>query len=117
MIFWGIHTRVPPSFSYCKQSVQLFISRTPLYLRLFKIISETQKFPLTRPPNHPHIFAHPGPFRGAYHDRHETWAGDAVDAAVSGAQAVAGRDQLRERPVGGQTDGIEAYGEIVWIRR
>ena len=41
----------------------------------------------------------------------------AVDATVSGAQAVAGRDQLRERPDGGQTDGTEAYGEIVWTRR
>ena len=40
-----------------------------------------------------------------------------VDAAVSGAQVVAGRDQLREPPNGGQTDGIEAYGKIVWTRR
>ena len=40
-----------------------------------------------------------------------------VDAAVSGAQVVAGRDQLREPPNGGQTDGIVAYGKIVWIRR
>ena len=29
----------------------------------------------------------------------------------------AGRDQLRERPDGGQTDGTLAYGEIVWTRR
>jgi len=42
---------------------------------------------------------------------------DAVDAAASGAQVVAGRDQLRERPYGGQTDGIAAYGKIVWTRR
>jgi len=41
----------------------------------------------------------------------------AVDATVSGAQAVAGRDQLRERSGGAQTDGIEAYGKIVWARR
>ena len=39
---------------------------------------------------------------------------DAVDAAASGAQVVAGRDQLRERPDGGQTTDAEAYGEIVW---
>ncbi len=80
-------------------------------------ISENQKFLLTPPPNHPHILVHPGPFGGAYHDRHETWVGNAVDAAVTGAQMVAGRDQLRERPGGGQTDGIEAYGKIVWTRR
>ena len=36
---------------------------------------------------------------------------------MSGAQAVAGRDQLREPPDGGQTDGIAAYGKIVWTRR
>ena len=33
---------------------------------------------------------------------------------VSGAQVVAGRDQLRERPDGGQTNGIVAYGKSVW---
>jgi hypothetical protein len=29
--------------------------------------------------------------RGAYHDRHGRWAWDAVDAAASGAQVIAGR--------------------------
>ena len=38
----------------------------------------------------------------------------AVDATVSGAQVVAGRDQLRELSSGGQTNGAEAYGKIVW---
>jgi hypothetical protein len=28
-----------------------------------------------------HISAHPGPIRGAFRDRHERWAGDAVDAS------------------------------------
>ncbi len=88
-----------------------FLSKQSLAV---KIISENQKFPLTPPPNHPHIFAHPGPFRGAYHDRHETWVGNAVDATMSGAQVVAGRDQLREPSDGGQTDGILAYGKSVW---
>ena len=37
-----------------------------------KLNSENQKFSLTPPPNHPHIPVHPGPFRGAYHGRHET---------------------------------------------
>ena len=78
------------------------------------INSENQKFPLTPPPNHLHISAHPGPLRGAYHDRHETRVGDAVDATASGAQVVAGRDQLRELSSGGQTNGAEAYDEIVW---
>ena len=43
--------------------------------------------------------------------------GGAVDAAASGAQVVAGRDQLRERPGGVQTNGAVAYGKVVWIRR
>jgi hypothetical protein len=42
---------------------------------------------------------------------------DVMDAAASGAQAVAGRDQLRELPDGAQTTGIAAYGKIVWTRR
>ena len=65
-------------------------------------------------PKSPAYFAHPGPLRGAYHDRHETRVGDAVDATASGAQVVAGRDQLRELSSGGQTNGAEAYGKIVW---
>jgi hypothetical protein len=36
---------------------------------------------------------------------------------MSGAQAVAGRDQIRERSDGAQTTGIAAYGKIVWTRR
>src|SRR3981189_1992841 len=32
--------------------------------------------------------------RGAYHDRHGRWAWDAVDAAASGAQVIAGRGFL-----------------------
>ena len=43
--------------------------------------------------------------------------GGAVDAAASGAQVVAGRDQFRELSSGGQTNGAEAYGKIVWTRR
>jgi hypothetical protein len=39
---------------------------------------------------------------------------DAVDAAASGAQVVAGRDQLRERSNGEPTNGAVAYGESVW---
>jgi hypothetical protein len=35
------------------------------------------------PPSHP--------ARGAYHDRHERWAWDAVDAAASGVKRIAGR--------------------------
>jgi len=40
---------------------------------------------------------------------------DAVDAAASGAQVVAGRDQLRERSSGVPTSDVVAYGEVVWI--
>ena len=39
---------------------------------------------------------------------------DAVDAAASGAQVVAGRDQLRERSYGEPTNDVVAYGEVVW---
>ena len=52
--------------------------------------------------------------RGAYHDRHERWAWDAVDAAASGAQVIAGRIFIRERSDGEQTNGAEAYGKTVW---
>jgi hypothetical protein len=31
-------------------------------------------------PNHLHIPRHPGPHKGAFRDRHERWAGDAMDA-------------------------------------
>jgi hypothetical protein len=40
---------------------------------------------------------------------------DVVDAAASGAQVVAGRDQLRERSSGTLTNDVVAYGEIVWV--
>jgi hypothetical protein len=39
---------------------------------------------------------------------------DAVDAAASGAQVVAGRVQIRERSGGAPTNDAEAYGEVVW---
>ena len=39
---------------------------------------------------------------------------DAVDAAASGASEIAGRDQLRERSDGVQTNGAASYGEVVW---
>ena len=41
----------------------------------------------------------------------------AVDAAASGALVVAGRNQLRERSSGAQTNGVAAYGKNVWARR
>jgi hypothetical protein len=63
----------------------------PCYYALLKKITDFQKLSLTPLPNHQYIIPHPGPLRGAYHDRHETLGGDAVDAAVSGAQVVAGR--------------------------
>ena len=47
---------------------------------------------------------HPVPARGAYRDRHGRWVRDAMDAAVSGAQVVAGRVS-RERSSGAQTTG------------
>ena len=40
-----------------------------------------------------------------------------MDAAASGAQVMAGRDQLRERSNGALTNGAVAYGKIVWTRR
>ena len=43
--------------------------------------------------------------------------GVAVDAAVSGAQVVAGRDKLREPSSGVLTNGITACGKNVWARR
>jgi hypothetical protein len=46
-------------------------------------ISDFPKLFLTPDPNHPPIVSRPGPLRGAYHDRLERWAWDAVDAAAS----------------------------------
>ena len=54
---------------------------------------------MTPDPTRRYIFAHPVPLRGAYHDRHDRWDGDAVDADV---------------PI---TNGADAYGEVVWSRR
>ena len=39
---------------------------------------------------------------------------DAVDAAASGAQVIAGRVQIRERSDGVPTNDAEADGEVVW---
>src|ERR1700682_4013365 len=56
--------------------------------------------------------------RGVGH-RHRTLGWDAVDAAASGAQvncrAGFGLSQTRERSNGAQTNGAEAYGEVVWF--
>jgi hypothetical protein len=47
----------------------------------------------------------PVPARGAYRDRHGRWVRDAVDAAASGANGIAGRALACERPAGAQTNG------------
>jgi hypothetical protein len=60
--------------------------------------SDFQKLSLTPSPNHLYIPPIPALFRGAYHDRHETLGRDAVDAAVSGAQMVAGRLWIEPDP-------------------
>ena len=56
--------------------------------------------------------------RGVGH-RYRTLGWDAVDAAASGAQvncrAGFGLSQTRERSNGAQTNGAEAYGEVVWF--
>src|SRR3978361_2062216 len=46
-------------------------------------ISDFPKLFLTPDPNHRPILCRPGPLRGAYHDRLERWAWDAVDAAAA----------------------------------
>ena len=48
-------------------------------------------------PNHPYNSRHPAPARGAYRDRHGRWARDAMDAAASGANGIAGRALACER--------------------
>ena len=50
-----------------------------------------KNIPLRRYPKSPLQARHPVPMRGAYRDRHGRWARDAMDAAASGAQGVAGR--------------------------
>jgi hypothetical protein len=50
--------------------------------------SENIRFAI--PPNQIYIHHVPA-LRGAYHDRHERWAWDAVDAAASGVKRIAGR--------------------------
>jgi hypothetical protein len=52
--------------------------------------------------------------RGAFRDRHGRRARDAVDAAASGAQVIAGRVSARERSNGELTNGDVAYGKTVW---
>ena len=48
---------------------------------------------------------HPVPARGAYRDRHGRWVRDAMDAAASGANGIAGRASACERSAGAQTTG------------
>ena len=55
-------------------------------------------FRFAMPPNHPYNSRHPAPARGAYRDRHGRWARDAMDAAASGAQGVAGRISVSDQP-------------------
>ena len=62
-------------------------------------VPRTKIFRFALTPNHPYNAAHPAPMRGAYRDRHGRWARDAMDAAVSGANGIAGG----LRPVSDQT--------------
>ena len=55
-------------------------------------------FRFAMPPNHPYNSRHPAPARGAYRDRHGRWARDAMDAAVSGANGIAGRISVSDQP-------------------
>jgi len=64
-----------------------------------------KNIPLRAYPKSPLQRRHPAPMRGAYRDRHGRWARDAMDAAVSGANGIAGRASARERPAGAQTTG------------
>ena len=60
-------------------------------------VPRTKIFRFAITPNHPYTSAHPAPMRGAYRDRHGRWARDAMDAAVSGANGIAGRASACER--------------------
>jgi hypothetical protein len=57
---------------------------------------------LRRRANQLHISARPGPMRGTLRDRHERWAGDAVDVSVS--------QRANHLP----TNDAIMDGEIVW---
>jgi hypothetical protein len=61
-----------------------------------QFISENQKYRFPSDPNHFISHAVPGPHTGAFRDRHERRAGDAMDA-----------DALL-------TNGADADGEVVW---
>ncbi len=54
------------------------------------------------------------PARGAYRDRHERWAGAAVDAKAPGARCGSQGGFSRERSVARRTNGAVAYGKTVW---
>jgi hypothetical protein len=82
-----------------------------LLIRVSSRISKKIRF--APDPNHFISIAIPA-LRGAYHDRHGRWAWDAVDAAASGAQVIAGRVSTREQSNGGQTNGADADGKTVW---
>ena len=75
--------------------------------------SENPKFLLTDSPQQDYIPAIPSLSEGRRPSL-PTLGRDAVDAAASGAQVVAGRDQLRERPDGVLTNGAASYGKVVW---
>ena len=51
-------------------------------------------FPFSFDPNHFYIVRHPGPHRGAFRDRHERRARDAMDAEARSANILRGRTAL-----------------------
>ncbi len=59
------------------------------------LVAKIIRFAVT--PNHPYNSRHPAPARGAYRDRHGRWVRDAMDAAASGANGIAGRASACER--------------------
>ena len=56
-----------------------------------------KNIPLRAYPKSPLQARHPVPMRGAYRDRHGRWVRDAMDAAASGANGIAGRASACER--------------------
>src|ERR1035441_8599971 len=64
-------------------------SQMCFYERTRKSISEFPKFLLPIEPKSLHNACRPGPHRGAFRDRHERRAGDAVDAGGAADEAPA----------------------------
>jgi hypothetical protein len=100
-----LRTGISPNRAAFAREHHYRLRRLPGKSRIAWSSASGKNIPLRRAPNHPYNSRHPAPARGAYRDRHGRWVRDAVDAAASGANGIAGRALACERPAGAQTNG------------